>query len=254
MKYLLFLILGIVILIYIIFNNVYEGFQEEEEEEEEEEELIVPLVKPSPVRQDNTCSDPDQKSILDRFDYTVPFEPSGICPEVKGVAAGTRYERCNYNGQSNCIVPCIREDGWTTYSNDPSLCVRIDGYCKGTADLSNNIYDSWSRNCSVIYKQYWNLTSTIRSISSVTGTINEQFVFVDSNMNYLSNGVYSNYDCLANSNKCAIRDLRYPAILSNYVTLNSIKNVVNRNYIDLSNKHALFSNIYSSFSCDQYST
>ena len=250
MEYLLFLILGIVILIYIIFNNVYEGFQEEEEIEEE---LTVPVVKPSPVRQDGTCSDPDQKSILDRFDYTVPFDANGNCPEIPGLK-DTFYQRCNYNGQSNCIVPCISSDGWTTYSNDRSLCVRIDGYCKGTEDLSNNVFDSWARNCSVVYKQYWNLTSTIRSISSVTGTINEQFVFVDSNMNYLSNGVYSNYDCLANSNKCAIRDLRYPAILSNYNTLNSIKNVVNRNYIDLSNKHAIFSNVYSSFSCDQYST
>ena len=240
----LFLVLAIIICIYLIYNKVYEGF---------DDTPSVPLTYPSPIRQDNTCSDSDQTYLLDRFDYTVPYIPgTSTCPTINGIT----YVSCNYFGQSNCIVPCIAADGWITYSNDRSLCIRTDGLCKGTADLSQNIQESWAKNCSVIYKQYWNLNSTIKSISSVTGTINDQFIFIDSNIKYLSNGVYSNYDCRnpANSNKCYIRDLRYPDILSNYNTLQSIRNVVNSNYINLSNKQNAFSNIYSSFSCDKYTT
>ena len=242
MKYTLFLILSIIILICIIVNNIYEGFE------------VSPITKPTPVRQDNTCSDPGQKNLLDRFDYTMPYDSNGNCPAVKGLT-NVFYQSCNYYGQSNCIIPCVSADGWTTYSNDNSLCVRNDNLCKATTDLSQNIQESWAKNCGVIYKQYWNLNSTIKSISSVTGTINDQFVYIDSNINYLSNGVYSNYDCTnpANSNKCYIRDLRYPTILSNYHTLQTIHNTVNSSYIDLSNKQRLFSNIYSSFSCDKYS-
>ena len=122
-----------------------------------------------------------------------------------------------------------------------------------TVDLSGQIKASWTNVCGPIAKQNYTLTSTLASISTVSQTFNTQFNDVQSNYVGLFNTLQS-YNCAnpANSANCSVRNARLPAITDNYMTLNNLKNSINVNFIDLSNKMRPFDIIHRSFGCDLF--
>jgi hypothetical protein len=153
MKLYLIITLLVVLLIILFYNVYYENF----------EDLPKPITQNSPVRVDFSCPDGDQKNIFDRFDY-VQTASSNLCP--------SDYTKINnYFGLSNICLPNC-PSGYTLSAVDNTLCVA--NICHNTADLSANILGSWYNTCSVIYKNQYNLTSTIASISTVTRNFNDQ--------------------------------------------------------------------------------
>ena len=232
MKLYLIITLLVVLLIILFYNVYYENF----------EDLPKPVTQDSPVRVDFSCPDGDQKNIFDRFDY-VQTANSNICP--------SNYTKINnYFGLSNVCLPNC-PSGYTLSAIDNTLCVA--NVCHNTADLSANILGSWYKTCSVIYKNQYNLTSTIASISTVTRNFNDQSRTINNEYTDL-NTKLTNINCSIPGNpaKCLIRDRHMINIGSNYNTIMDITTNINYNYNYLSNRKSSYDAVYSDLLCDRY--
>ena len=242
-----------IMLCTIVFFISYEGFTDAPP---------APDVKNSPVRQDGSCSDPDQTNTYDRFDgvvfadmnIPVPFsfvdaDSSYQCGTAKK-RTGVNYEfRSNYFEMSNICLPlCI--DGYTINPNDTTLCIASNSVCYNTPDLSSNILDSWRETCGIMKKTQLNLTSTIASISNVKDTVNSNTYSMYTMLHGLSNKAF--HPTHATSNAIGVRNLRYPYLVSNYLDAYSMNSNVDFNYESLNTKKASFDTIYNSFLCDEY--
>ena len=270
-------ILGILVLcILLLFSTSYEGFVTcgTGQVLNIEGVCVYPVkVKNSKIRQNNTCSDPRQQNVIDRFDGAVlsdenrPENVGAPCTyesKKKGIpsdyivnaldprsAAAANYEVIPaYYGMTNlCLPKCDTKKGYTKSPNDDSLCVSSE--CQNTADLSSNILDSWRQVCGPFTKTEHNLTSTINSISNVTDTLRKQFSIISSNVNKLSNGMYS-YIGTNNDYKGA-RGNRFPNILSNYNTLNNAYSNTNIEYESIQEQKSYFDTLYNDkYYCDRY--
>ena len=232
------LIFVIVLLLIIYIRNV-EQFTD-----------TTPIVVNTPIRANNTCSDPGQANLMDRFTYVKPVDGDNDCQTTYGDKY-IRYSNHPYTIHNVCLPICENEKGWAIYPADNTYCIRNDNYCKNTIDLSGSIKDSWGKVCSGIYQNHYKLTSTINSISTVSGTFNNQKNVIQNNYNNLSNHLYS-YNCLTNSNICFMASNRFPQIANNFNTINSNISNINYYYNDLSNKIRPFNTIYNDFNCDTY--
>ena len=223
----------LVILLIILFYNVYnESFTDPPK----------PVAQNSDVRVDFTCASSDQKNIFDRFDYAQQAK-SNICP--------SNYTRINnYFGSSNLCLPNC-PPGYTISPNDNTLC--IANVCYNTPDLSENILGSWNKTCSVIYKNQYNLDTTLTNISNVTDSFRKQTGIVNSRYNDLNDRLQS-IDCSlpGNSNKCIIRDRHIGDIGANYNTIMNITSNINYNYNYLSNRKNTYDSVYYDLLCDRY--
>lgn len=222
----------IVVLLLILFYNVYY---------EEFSDLPKPVTTDSPVRSDFSCADSDQKNIFDRFDYVKNKKLDGSCPsDYVGID--------NYFGLSNLCLPNC-PSGYTLSPVDNTLC--IANVCHNSPDLSGNIRGSWFNTCSVIYKQQYNLTSTIASISTVTRNFKDQFNSVNFSYGDLRTSL-NNYNCSQDPAKCAIRDRNMNNITSNYTNLYNLTSNISYNYNYLSNRKAAYDKVYYDLLCDRY--
>lgn len=224
-------ILGIV-----FYYTSFEGFQND----------TTPRVINSQIRIDNTCSDPQQTNVFDRFTFVQPLSKDGNCDPYTNYI---KYTGFPFDTQNVCLPKCDPDKGWYEYQFDRTYCVRSN--CVNTLDLSGQIKASWTNVCGPIAKQNYTLTSTLQSISSVSQTFTSQFRNVQSNYVSLSNNMFS-YNCSINPNNCSIRDTRFPALASNYQTLNMLTTNINYNAQDLSNKMAPLTRAYNSFGCDLF--
>jgi hypothetical protein len=217
----------------------------------------VPHIAPAnaPLRIDNTCPDPNQSSVYDRFaqgvwaDMSQPMnKDKGACKyEQQTAPSGITYSNYTYKGNPNvCLPDC--PSNYLPSSNDFTLC--IAQACYNTEDLSSNILASWRQNCGPMYKTQLDFTSTLRSVSTVTGAINNQFAIASNNINYLSNGAYS-VNVIDASNKLN-RDNDFPNILSNYYNIQTLTNQTNAKYNALLASKSNFDINYYAFQCDLY--
>lgn len=209
------------------------------------------------LRIDNSCPDPNQSSVYDRFtqgvwaDMSQPMNQgatSNICKyEQQSAPTGIIYSNYTYKGNPNvCLPDC--PSNFIPSPNDFTLC--IAQACYNTEDLSSNIIASWRQNCGPMYKTQLDFTSTLRSVSTVTASINNQFAIASNNMNYLSNGAYS-VNVIDASNKL-FRDSDFPNILLNYNTLQNLTNLTNTKYNNLLSSKSNFDANYYAFKCDLY--
>jgi hypothetical protein len=223
------LLLGILLLFFIILitYELYEGFQQ-------------PKAVASAVRQNNTCSDPEMTYIYDRFAKAT----------MKGQeACAAEFTACNYFGLTYCLPNC--KAGYTTLSNDTTFCVRTDGKCSISRNLSNIIEGNWAQVCSPLHKTNANLLSTMGSISTVMSTINNQFTTVSSNYISFSNNIrtYSGNE----PTRVLLRDNVFNTVVtSNYIDLRNLRESINSNFNVLSNKKDRFNLIFNSFDCANY--
>ena len=226
------LLLGILILFFIILitYEIYETFENKQ-----------PKAVSGLVRQNITCSDPDMEYIYDRFDKAIIKKSGEACP--------TDFILSNYFGIDYCMPKC--KTGYKTFSNDASFCVRTDGKCQLSKDLSNTIQSSWAQVCGPLYKTNVNILSTMGSISTVISTINTQYNTIGSNFITYSNTLqtYSGNDSTKQMLK---RDVFDTIVLSNYLDLTTLKNTIHSNYSMMSNKKDRFDSIYNSFDCGNY--
>jgi hypothetical protein len=227
----LLLILGV-----IFYYTPVEGFQTP----------VPPRVINSAIRINNTCSDPNQTNIFDRFKFVLPVTSENNCTPYMNYV---RYAGFPFDTKNVCLPECNPTKGWYEYIPDRTYCVRSN--CINTLDLSGEIKASWTKVCAPIAKQNYTLTSTLASISTVTQTFNAQFTDVQSNYVNLYNNLNS-YNCSLNTGYCTIRNTKLPALTAEYQTLNTIKTNINLNATDLSNKMAPFKTIYSAFGCDLF--
>ena len=218
----------------IFYYTSMEGFED-----------TTPRVINSQIRIDNTCSDPKQTNIFDRFQFVQSLGKDGDCTPYTNYVI---YDGFPFNTQKVCLPRCDPTKGWNEYPVDRTYCVRSN--CMNTVDLSGQIKASWTNVCGPIAKQNYTLTSTLASISTVSHTFNSQFRDVQSNYVSLYNNLFS-YNC-ANPEYCAIRDARFPALSNNYTTLNTLTTSINSYAQDLSNKMRPFQNIYNAFGCDLF--
>ena len=225
------LLLGIILLFFIILitYEIYEGFNSQ------------PKAAAAPVRENNTCSDPDMVYIYDRFDKAIVKDPQHNCD--------TGYIASNYFGITYCLPNC--KTGYITFSNDTSFCVRADGKCQLSSDLSNTIQDNWAQVCGPLYKTNVNLLSTMGSISSVISTINSQSGTINSNFPSFSN-IVTTYAGTDNTRQLLRENVFNTNVVSNYIDLNTLKDSINSNFIAMSNKKDRFNLIYNSFDCATY--
>lgn len=230
------LIILLCILAIIFYYTLIEGFQT----------TVPPRVINSVIRINNTCSDPNQTNIFDRFTFAQPLTKEGNCTPYMNYI---KYTGFPYNIRNICLPICDPAKGWYEYEADRTYCVRSN--CINTLDLSGEIQASWSKVCAPIAKQNYTLTSTLQSISTVTQTFNAQFFDVQSNYVNLYNNLNS-FNCLNNNEYCTIRNLRLPALTTEYQTLNTLKTNINQNAIDLSNKLTPFKTVYRGLGCDLF--
>lgn len=224
------LLLGILILFFIILITfeLYEGFEQ-------------PTAISAPVRQNKTCSDPEMKYIVDRFDRAYIKDPQKSCD--------SGFSEYLFQGLTYCLPNC--ETGYVTFSNDTSFCIRRDERCQISRNLSNEIEGNWAEVCGPLYKTNLNLMSTMGSISSVINTINSQYNTLNSNYINFSN-VINSYNG-PDTAKILLRDSVFnTAVTSNYLDLKTLKNTIESNYNSLSNKKNRFDSIYNSFDCATY--
>lgn len=226
------LLLGILILFFIILitYEVYETFENKQ-----------PKAISGLVRQNTTCSDPDMQYIYDRFDTAYIKKANEAC--------ATNFIQSNYFGIVYCIPNC--KSGYTPFSNDNSFCVRTDGKCQLSKDLSNTIQSSWAQVCGPLYKTNVNILSTMGSISTVISTINNQYNTIGTNFISYSNTLQS-YSGNDSTKQMLKRDVFDTIVLSNYLDLTTLKNTIQSNYIEMSNKKNRFDSIYNSFDCGNY--
>lgn len=240
---LLILIILLCILGIIFYYRTIEGFQED----------TTPQVINSRIRIDNTCSDPKQTNVFDRFTFVQPIgkDDDGNDTDCSMYTNYTIYNGFPFDTNNVCLPICDPEKGWHEYLPDRTYCVRSN--CMNTVDLSGQIKTSWTHVCGPIAKQHYTLTSTLASISTVSQTFNTQFNQVNSNYSGLFTTLQS-YNCAnpANSANCLVRNTRLPAITDNYMTLNNLKNSINVNFIDLSNKMRPFNIVHRAFGCDLF--
>lgn len=227
------LLLGILILFFIILitYEIYETFEDKQ-----------PNAVSGLVRQNITCSDPDMEYIYDRFDKAIIKKSGEACDTSK-------YILSNYFGIDYCMPKC--KTGYTPFSNDNSFCVRTDGKCQLSSDLSNTIESSWAQVCGPLYKTNINIRSTIGSISTVISTINNQYNTIGSNFYTFSNHI-TDYTG-TNPTQILLRTNVFNTnVVSNYLDLTTLKNTIQSNYTMMSNKKDRFDSIYNSFDCGNY--
>lgn len=238
---LLIFILLLCILAIVFYYTSFEGFQDTTEGFQD----TTPRVINSSIRVDNTCSDPKQTNVFDRFQYVQPSVSNSCTNYINYI----QYSGFPFDVQTVCLPICDPLKGWYEYPSDRTYCVRSN--CINTIDLSGQIKASWTNVCGPIAKQNYTLTSTLQSISSVSHTFNSQFRDVQSNYVNLYNTMYS-YNCSLNPNNCTIRDIRFPALTSNYETLNTLRTNINSNANQLSNKIRPLKQVYNEFGCDLF--
>ena len=227
----------------------------------------IPITINSPLRQDNTCSDPNQIAIYDRFagavfaDMTKPDNiKSTSSPNnkpcdyenkknLKSSLSNIQYDLLDtpYMGISNiniCLPKCTSFKGYTQSANDITLC--LGDTCHNTPDLSNNILDSWYQVCGPLMKTSLMYTSTLNSISSITSTMNSATYMATSNINVLSNKIYNS------ALNTSIRNIFFPPILANYNSLVNLTANIGSNYNLLQTDKNMFDSNYYSLLCDRY--
>lgn len=225
------LLLGILILFFLILiaYELYEGFVDRQ-----------PKAIASQVRENNTCSDPEMKYIYDRFPRAT-IKAQGPCESGFTVS--------NYFGLSYCMPNC--ENGYTPFSNDTTYCVRTDGKCQLSKDLSNTIQGNWAQVCGPLYKTNINLLSTMGSISTVISTINNQYN--SANSNYLSLSTDINRYTGNEPTRTLLRNSVFNTVVrSNYTDLRNLRETINSNFIVMSNTKDRFNLVYNSFDCANY--
>ena len=249
-----YLLLGILLLFFLILiaYEIYEGFDDK------------PIAVGATVRNNKTCSDPDMAYMIDRFDKG-RLKPATGCDEgAGGTEEGASYPNRTIaptvdatgnaiqNGYfSYCLPKCQTLGPYTTYSNDPTYCVRTDNKCALNRNLSNSIEDNWARVCGPLYKTNVNLMSTMGSISTVVSTVNGQYSDIHTNFPAFSNSVTTNASGLACNSY--LRDTIFNQnIISNYYDLTSFNNSISSYWIELSNKKNKFDGVFNSFNCANY--
>jgi len=223
----------LVILLIILFYNIYnESFTD----------LPKPVTQNSDVRVDFTCASSDQKNIFDRFDYAQKATSNGVCL--------SNYTRItNYFGSSNLCLPNC-PSGYRISSNDNTLC--IADVCFNTPDLSDNILGSWLNTCSVIYKNQYNLETTLTNISNVTDSFRKQTGTINTEYNDLNTSLQNICSLPGNEQKCIIKDRHMGNIGSRYNTIMNLTSNINYNYNYLSNRKNSYDNLYYDLLCDRY--
>lgn len=224
----------------------------------------IPITINSPLRVDNTCSDPNQSVVYDRFAGAVYADMTKTDNQVANGGTPCSYENKQnlktslsniqydllpspYMGISNinlCLPKCTSFKGYTQSPDDFTLC--LGDTCHNTPDLSNNILDSWYQVCGPLTKTELMYRSTLNSVSSITSTMNAATFFASSNINTLSNKIYSS------SKNTNIRDIFFPPILSNYTSLLNLTNTIDSNYNLLQTDKNMFDTNYYSLLCDRY--
>jgi hypothetical protein len=224
------LLLGILLLFFIILitYELYEGFSNQ------------PKAVASAVRENITCSDPEMTYIYDRFAKAT----------MKGQeACAAEYTPYPYFGLTYCLPNC--KTGYIPFSNDASFCVRSDGKCALTRNLSNTIEGNWAQVCGPLYKTNANLMSTMGSISTVISTINNQYNTVNSNYLSFSSNI-SNYAGNEPTRVLLRNSVFNTVVTSNYIDLRNLRESINSNFNVMSNKKDRFNLVYNSFDCANY--
>jgi hypothetical protein len=147
-----------------------------------------------------------------------------------------------------CLAAC--PSNYTVSSNDQTQCVRTDGNCVYTADLSANISDSWLRTCAQIYKQNVNLTSTIQSISSVVSTFSFQTNSIRNDYLGLQNRLYTT--ATTDISKLNNRNTNFNTITNQYVAVSNLQDIINNRYNSLKADKLKFDTLYKDFGCSNY--
>jgi hypothetical protein len=245
----------IIILLILVFSiyYTYEGFQADN----------TPKVENSRIRIDNTCSDPNQTNIFDRFKFVLPLDKDDSCASYTNYVIYSNYP---FNQYKVCVPICDGAKGWSIHPFDKTYCTRSD--CVNTLDLSGEIKKSWSYVCTPLARQNYTLTSTLNSISSVTNAFNRQFNMAESNyFNLRSRRVdFVTANCPGTSPTnpfpvtlsgqpppspyCSILNLGATPLANSYTTLRTLRDSINTNANQLSNKMGPFKNVYRSFGCD----
>ena len=123
--------------------------------------------------------------------------------------------------------------------------------CIYIADLSANISDSWLKTCAMIYKNGANLTSTIRSISSVVSTFTFQTNSITTDYtglsNYLYNPIASFSPLLVNN-----RNSNFSNITNRYDAVTNLQTIINTRYNTLKTDKIKFDTLYNQFGCSNY--
>ena len=211
------------------------------------------VVTNSPVRNDNTCSDKKQRNMYDRFDDAIWADMTRVNTSNTACAyessnSGLHYDITTYMDNSNlCLPKC--PSNYTVYDKDITMCIATS--CMNTPDLSSNILNSWRQVCGPLYKTQLDFTSTLQSVSSVTGTLNEQYGTATINVQTLSNNMFMTSNTASDASK-QVRTTQWTPILSNYYTLHDSVNVANSNYAGMLSTKSEFGTYYSSFLCDRY--
>jgi len=148
-----------------------------------------------------------------------------------------------------CLATC--PSNYTVSSADQTECVRTDGNCVYTADLSANISDSWLKTCAMIYKNSTNLTSTIQSISSVVSTFTFQTNFLSNDYRSLSNDLYR-MGATFTPERLANRNSNFSNITNNYTAVSNLQNIINNRYNSLKTDKLKFDTLYNQFGCSNY--
>ena len=148
-----------------------------------------------------------------------------------------------------CLAYC--PSNYVKSTTDETQCVRTDGNCVYTADLSANITESWLKTCARIYKQNVNLTSTIQSISSVVSSFSYQTNTIVNDYTSLSNRLFrpgASFESALLNN----RDTNFTTITNQYAAVSNLQNIINNNYETLKQDKAKFDTLYSQFGCSNY--
>jgi len=233
-----YLLLGILLLFFLIIitYEIYEGF------------AAKPVAVGAPVRNNETCSDPDMTYMIDRFDKATLKKGDTACPNGTEGYAYPRNVPLNQT-LSYCLPVC--SGGYIPYSNDNSFCIRTDERCGLSKDLSNTIQTNWARVCAPLYKTNVNLLSTMGSISTVVSTVNTQYNVINTNFPAFSNAVTTNASGLGCN--AYLRDTLFNVnIISNYYDLTTFNNGIDSYWIELSNKKNRFDGVFNSLNCARY--
>ena len=239
-----YLLLGILVVFFLILiaYEIKEGFASK------------PLAVGAPVRIDKTCSDPEMSYLIDRFakaklrkpgeECAVPFHDTLTYPRHVVVTPTNSNEYIVY-----CLPDCPA--GYTPKPDDITYCVRTNGLCALSKNLSNTIQDNWGRVCGPLYKANLNILSTMGSISSVVSTINSQYNTIDTDFIPFSNSVTLNASGLGCN--AYLRDTIFNVnIISNYYDLTSFNSNTINYWTMLSNEKNRFNGIFNSFNCANY--
>ena len=243
-KYLLLGILVVFFLILIVYD-IKEGFSSRK-----------PLAVGAPVRIDKTCSDPEMSYLIDRFAKAKVRKPGEDCSAITGFTTTYTYPRhvvVTPTNSNDYIVYCLPDcpAGYTENPNDITYCIRSDGLCGLSKNLSNTIQDNWGRVCGPLYKANLNILSTMGSISSVVSTINSQYNSLSTDFIPFSNSVTLNASGLGCN--AYLRDTIFNVnIISNYYDLTSFNSNTINYWTMLSNEKNRFDGIFNSFNCANY--